>query len=66
MRVSAALNAIGEKLRCLSFMPAENLHNIVTFQEVVQRWEPAAELEAFEYQWIVISLIRICGKHISY
>ena len=47
MRVSAALNAIGEKLRCLSFMPGENLHNIVTFQEVVQRWEPAAEFESF-------------------
>eukprot|EP00092_Neocalanus_flemingeri_P001028 GFUD01001097.1.p1 GENE.GFUD01001097.1~~GFUD01001097.1.p1 ORF type:complete len:570 (-),score=89.29 GFUD01001097.1:101-1810(-) len=38
MRVSAALNSIGMKLKCLSFMPHENLHNIVTFQEVVCRW----------------------------
>jgi len=38
MRVSNALNAIGEKLKCLSFLPHENLHNIVTFQEVVCRW----------------------------
>jgi len=38
MRVSKALNAIGEKLKCLSFLPHENLHNIVTFQEVVCRW----------------------------
>ena len=39
MRVSNALNAIGEKLKCLSFIPRENLHNIVTFQEVVCRYE---------------------------
>jgi len=38
MRVSNALNAIGEKLKCLSFLPHENLHNIVTFQEVICRW----------------------------
>ena len=37
MRVSNALNAIGEKLKCLSFRPHENLHNIVTFQEVICR-----------------------------
>ena len=37
MRVSNALNAIGEKLKCLSFLPHENLHNIVTFQEVICR-----------------------------
>ena len=37
MRVSNALNAIGEKLRYLSFLPHENLHNIVTFQEVICR-----------------------------
>ena len=37
MRVSNALNAIGEMLKCLSFLPHENLHNIVTFQEVICR-----------------------------
>ena len=37
MRVSHALNAIGEKLKCLSFLPHEHLHNIVTFQEVICR-----------------------------
>ena len=37
MRVSNALNAIGEKLKCLSFLPHENLHNIVTFQQVICR-----------------------------
>lgn len=38
MRVSKALHAIGEKLRCLAFLPSENLHNIVTFQTVITRW----------------------------
>ena len=37
MRVSAALNAIGHKLRSLSFLPKENLHNIVEFQVVMNR-----------------------------
>lgn len=37
MRVSKALNAIGEKLQCLSFLPRENLHNIVTFQNCITR-----------------------------
>jgi hypothetical protein len=39
MRVSAALNAIGHKLRSLSFLPKENLHNIVEFQVVMNRYE---------------------------
>jgi len=38
MRVSKALNAIGEKLQCLSFLPTENLHNIVTFQNCITRF----------------------------
>jgi len=38
MRVSKALNAIGEKLQCLSFLPRENLHNIVTFQNCITRF----------------------------
>ena len=38
MRVSKALNAIGEKLQCLSFLPTENLHNIVTFQNCITRY----------------------------
>jgi hypothetical protein len=38
MRVSKALHAIGEKLQCLSFLPTENLHNIVQFQMVITRW----------------------------
>jgi len=38
IRVSNALNAIGEKLKCLSFLPQEHLHNIVTLQEVIFRW----------------------------
>jgi hypothetical protein len=37
MRVSAALHAIGRKLRSISFLPTENLHNIVSFQTVVYR-----------------------------
>jgi len=32
------LNAIGEKLQCLSFLPTENLHNIVTFQNCITRF----------------------------
>lgn len=38
MRVSKALHAIGEKLQYLSFLPMENLHNIVTFQTCITRW----------------------------
>ncbi|XP_023347244.1 uncharacterized protein LOC111716066 isoform X2 [Eurytemora carolleeae] len=38
MRVSAALNAIGHKLKSLSFLPDENLHNIVEFQIVMNRF----------------------------
>jgi len=54
MRVSAALNAIGEKLKCLSFLPHENLHNIVTFQEVIFRWchinqKKLPNIKCFEY-----------------
>ncbi len=37
--MSAALNAIGHKLRSLSFLPKENLHNIVEFQVVMNRYE---------------------------
>lgn len=37
MRVSAALHKIGQKIKSLSFLPEENLHNIVEFQNVMIR-----------------------------
>lgn len=38
MRVSSMLNAIGHKLKSLAFVPSENLHNIVDFQIVINRF----------------------------
>ena len=56
MRVSNALNAIGEKLKYLSFLPHENLHNIVTFQEVICR-----SLARISYLTLSLILLRWCS-----
>ena len=37
LRVSTALNKIGDKLKSLAFLPKANLHNIVEFQNVMVR-----------------------------
>lgn len=37
MRVGYAINKIGDKIKSLSFVPEENLHNIVEFQRVMIR-----------------------------
>jgi len=37
MRVSSAINKIGQKIKSLSFLPQENLNNIVDFQNVLIR-----------------------------
>ena len=57
MRVSKALNAIGEKLQCLSFLPTENLHNIVTFQNCITRYGCFLmwwRWGCFDYLWVIM------------
>ena len=35
--------------KCLSFLPTENLHNIVTFQNCITRWEASWWFEGYIY-----------------